>query len=188
MGGVSEAAVNSPDEPETTSTDVLAFLDLVGEAGASVWLDGGWGVDALLGTQSRRHGDLDIVVELRWADALVGQLQEMGYVETRGEDARAWNFVLGHAGGAVVDFHVIVLDEAGNGIYGPAVNGETYPAASLRGVGTVRGRRVHCISPEWMVAFHTGYPLDDKDWADVSALCERFRLPIPPDYRRWQAR
>lgn len=28
-----------------------------------VWLDGGWGVDALLGRQTRPHDDMDIVIE-----------------------------------------------------------------------------------------------------------------------------
>jgi lincosamide nucleotidyltransferase A/C/D/E len=31
-------------------------------AGLVVWLDGGWGVDALLGYRSRPHQDLDLVI------------------------------------------------------------------------------------------------------------------------------
>jgi lincosamide nucleotidyltransferase A/C/D/E len=49
----------------------------------------------------------------------------------------------------------------------------------------VAHQSVRCISPEWLVRFHTGYPVDDDDWADVSALCARFDLPVPVDYRRW---
>jgi len=46
-------------------------------------------------------------------------------------------------------------------------------------------RPVACITPEWLVRFHTGYAVDATDWADVSALCERFGLAVPDDYRRF---
>jgi hypothetical protein len=39
-------------------------------------------------------------------------------------------------------------------------------------------RTVDCIAPEWLVRFHTGYQVDATDWADVSALCERFGIPV----------
>jgi len=38
---------------------------------------------------------------------------------------------------------------------------------------------VKCISPEWMVKFHSGYELDGNDYRDVSALCERFGIALP---------
>jgi lincosamide nucleotidyltransferase A/C/D/E len=31
-------------------------------AGIEVWVDGGWGIDQLLGEQTRRHEDFDLVV------------------------------------------------------------------------------------------------------------------------------
>ncbi|WP_184759291.1 hypothetical protein [Streptosporangium album] len=43
-----------------------------------------------------------------------------------------------------------------------------------------------CISPEWLVRFHTGYAVDADDWADVSALYERFGISIPGDYQRFR--
>jgi hypothetical protein len=96
------------------------------------------------------------------------------------EDALdAWNFVLGDDAGHQVDFHIIALDEHGHGIYGPLENGESYPAEALAGIGTVNGRNMACIAPEWLVSFHTGYDVDATDWADVSALCERVRHPGP---------
>jgi hypothetical protein len=30
---------------------------------------------------------------------------------------------------------------------------------------------------------HTGYRVDATDWADVSALCERFGIPVPGESR-----
>jgi lincosamide nucleotidyltransferase A/C/D/E len=32
-------------------------------SGIRIWIDGGWGVDALLGKQSRAHKDLDITIQ-----------------------------------------------------------------------------------------------------------------------------
>jgi hypothetical protein len=38
------------------------IVDQLEGAGLVVWLDGGWGVDALLGRRSRHHRDLDLVI------------------------------------------------------------------------------------------------------------------------------
>jgi hypothetical protein len=49
------------------ATDVLGILDQLDGAGLMVWLDGGWGVDALLGRHSRPHQDLDLAeCRRRW--------------------------------------------------------------------------------------------------------------------------
>ncbi len=93
---------------------------------------------------------------------------------------------MGDDSGHEVDFHVVVLDADGHGIYGPPEKGERYPAEALAGTGVVSGRRVRCITAEWLVRFHTGYAVDEEDWADVSALCERFGLTVPRDYERFE--
>jgi lincosamide nucleotidyltransferase A/C/D/E len=168
-----------------TAGDVSAFLDLMASHGIRIWLDGGWAVDACLGTQTRPHGDLDIVIEERDVAAAVSALERVGYTPVPRPDTSAWNFVLGDGSGHQVDFHVIVLDKHGRGVYGPPESGECYPAEALTGSGTVAGCAVACITPEWLVRFHTGYTVDATDWADVSALCERFGLPVPPEYQRF---
>ncbi len=147
----------------------------------------GWrlGVDALLGRQTRLHADLDITVEKRHVAALEDLLDARGYRRVDRDRERPWNFVLANNVGRRIDFHVVVLDDDGNGVYGSPEDGEQYPAAALTGHGTVAGRSVSCISPECLIRFHTGYPVDDDDWADVSALCARFDLPIPADYQGW---
>ncbi len=42
---------------EMTSADLIDLLRWLKEASIEVWLDGGWGVDALLDTQTREHKD-----------------------------------------------------------------------------------------------------------------------------------
>ena len=46
-----------------TADKVHWFLDLFDELDIKVWIDGGWGVDALLGECTREHQDLDIIVD-----------------------------------------------------------------------------------------------------------------------------
>lgn len=171
------------DYREMTLPDVLALLDLTDELGIVPWLNGGWGVDALLGEQSRRHSDLDLFLAARDAPVLIQHLTARGFEPVPRGDTRPWNFVHGDPHGRDVDFHLIELDAGGSVHYGPD---EVFPAALLDGYGTVGGRTVRCISPEWEVRFHTGYEPDENDWLGVSRLCERYRIAIPPVYDRFR--
>lgn len=171
---------------ETTAEGVVGFLELMGDLGIDLWLDGGWAVDACLGRQTRRHADLDIVIEKRNLALAVEALEARGYGPVPRDDTRPWNFVLGDAGGHEVDFHVVVLDATGRGTYGPPELGDAYTAGALAGAGTIAGRPVSCVTPEWLVRSHTGYELAAKDVADVTALCQRFGIPLPDEYVRLQ--
>ncbi len=164
--------------------DVLELYGALERLGIQIWVDGGWGVDALLGKQSRAHKDLDIAIQQQDLAQFRELLEARRYKEIKLEQARPHNFVLGDAEGHEVDVHVIVLDDKGNGIYGPAENGQMYPAASLTGAGTIDGLPVRCISPEWVVKFHSGYELKDKDWEDISAICKKFGIEHPDEHRR----
>ncbi|MDP2669540.1 MAG: hypothetical protein Q8O99_00575 [bacterium] len=46
-----------------TSKDVIGFYSQLENLGIKIWIDGGRGVDALLGKQTRPHGDLDIALQ-----------------------------------------------------------------------------------------------------------------------------
>src|SRR5262245_4085186 len=115
-------------KPEMTAGDVVAFLGLMQANEVHVWIDGGWAVDACLGAQTRRHADLDIISEERHAAIADQALRRMGYGPVSRDDTRRWNYVLGDGAGHEIDFHVIVLDAGGNGIYGPRQNGDIWPA------------------------------------------------------------
>jgi len=169
-----------------TAADLLSLYRELESMGTSVWVDGGWGVDALLGEQTRPHKDLDIAIQQKDVAKLCLLLQSLGYREVRLEEARPWNFVLADPSGREIDFHVIVIDEKGDGIYGPPENNEMYPAASLTGTGSILGQVVRCISPEWMVKFHSGYKLKEKDFRDVSALCVKFGIQVPEAFAEFR--
>lgn len=171
-----------------TSRDVIDLYLCLERLGVNIWIDGGWGVDALLGAQSRSHKDLDIAIQQKDVPKLRDTLLEQGYKDIKMEIARDWNFVLGDEQGREIDVHVVVFNSQGDGIYGPPENGEKYPMTSLTGSGQIEGRTVRCISPEWMVKFHSGYELNEKDFRDVSALCSKFGIDLPPKYMRFQHR
>lgn len=164
------------------STDVVKFYNKLDYLGIDIWLEGGWGVDALLGVQTRPHNDLDIFIQEKDVLKLRELLEADGYKEIKLEIARPHNFVLGDATGREIDVHVIVFENEGNIRYGPVENGEIYPATILGGKGIVNGKTVKCISPEWIVKFHTGYTLRESDFKDVSALCKKFSIDLPREY------
>ena len=52
--------VAGPEQIETSLEEVLAVLQALNASGCRYWLEGGWGVDALAGRQTRTHRDVDI--------------------------------------------------------------------------------------------------------------------------------
>jgi lincosamide nucleotidyltransferase A/C/D/E len=166
-----------------SASSVLQFVRLMQENGITVWVDGGWGVDALLGEQTRPHDDLDIAIQEKDVASLRALVDARGFRNVPRDDTSAWNFVLGNSADERVDVHVVVIDSQGNGIYGPPENGLMYPSGSLDGTGSILGYPVRCIAAGHLVRFHTGYKLRPKDYHDVSALCERFGIDYPEDYQ-----
>src|SRR5207249_348914 len=45
----------NPTDPQMSAADAFGLYELFEDNGIKVWLDGGWGVDALLGEQTREH-------------------------------------------------------------------------------------------------------------------------------------
>ena len=43
--------------------DAIEIINYAKTLGIQVWLDGGWGVDALLKKQTRPHNDIDLFIE-----------------------------------------------------------------------------------------------------------------------------
>ena len=167
---------------EFTIGDLGRYLELFDELQITVWLDGGWAVDALLGEQTRSHADLDIAIQKDEVEMLRTALVDCGFAEIDTDDRTEWNFVMANDSGLQIDFHVIEIDTSGRGIYGPPEDGLFYPATSLRATGVVSGRNVRCISAEFQVQSRAGYKLEAKGLADVKALHERYGIPLPAEY------
>ena len=166
---------------EMSIQDVQEFLHLMDRNHIEVWIDGGWAVDALLGQQTRSHADLDIAVKHRDASRIRALLEARGYKEIPQDDSWLCNFVMGDEKGHRIDIHSFELNTDGKCIFGVP-----YPRDSLNGSGTIEGLAVKCITPKWLVQFHTAYPLDEKDYQDVKALCEKFNLQMPKEFEEFQ--
>jgi lincosamide nucleotidyltransferase A/C/D/E len=163
------------------SGDVAVYLlQLFAQHDITVVVDGGWGVDALLGKQTRPHNDLDIALAQTDTPQLRALLATHGYQDVWRADSWECNFVLGDSLGHEVDVHSYLYDAQGN-----LISGVAYPRASLTGCGSIQGYPVRCIDPAWQVQFHTGYKLDENDYRDVLALCEHFGLALPADYEHF---
>jgi lincosamide nucleotidyltransferase A/C/D/E len=78
-----------------TVSDVIEIVRLLDQNRIDVWIDGGWGVDALLGEQTRSHRDMDIAVQHSDVPQLRALLEARGYKDVPRDDTRDCNFVLG---------------------------------------------------------------------------------------------
>jgi len=168
-------------EREMDIDDVMWFIELCESNNIEVYIDGGWGVDALLGEQTRKHNDLDIALPHHFVELLKELLEQEGYKILENEVTRECNFVMRDTLGHEIDFHTYTFDEHGNNIYGIE-----YAPEHLTGIGVLNGREVKTINPEWMVKFHTGYELDEDDYHDVKLLCNKFELIIPDEYKKFK--
>ena len=166
------------------AADVVSLYRALTTAGAPVWLMGGWGIDALVGRQTRTHHDLDALVEVSDLERLRLCLIELAFAlayvwddEVRWIRDDAWSspleqptaFVYAHADGREVDVHVVRQSENGSV--------ETLwdvpyalTAEGLNGTGVVDGHPVRCLSREMQRLAHTGYDLPPHHVRDVELL------------------
>jgi len=160
-------------------------LRVVGELQARnlrVWIDGGWGVDALLGEVTRLHDDVDLVVELRALPEVYGCLGSLGLSVS--EDLSPVRVVLRSPDGRQVDLHPVTFAEDGTGWQvGASPDGSDcpYPPEGFA-VGQILETFVPCLSAELQLEHHSGYTPRDRDRKDMARLTSRFGLYLPSSY------
>jgi lincosamide nucleotidyltransferase A/C/D/E len=157
--------------------DVAKLLDRL--AAVRLWLDGGWGVDALLGSQTRPHSDLDMVVCRADLSATVDVLRALGF-----EVLRDWlpnAIAYRDASDRQVDLHPVdpTPDGGGDQIQ---LDGRSRWHYSAPVSGEIGGRPVLCCPVEDQVLCHLGYPPRPTDFEDMRRLGERFGLQLPPPF------
>ncbi len=157
------------------------FLDLFDELDIKVWIDGGWGVDALLGECTRQHQDLDILISWEDSAVLTKTLFARGFVDIYTDDRKDRNFVMGHQSHGKIDFHVVELTANGGAIYGPGEIDWIITKSELNAVGFIAEREVRCLSMDYQVRSHTGYTLTDTDFADMHALHKKYGVKLLPE-------
>jgi lincosamide nucleotidyltransferase A/C/D/E len=161
-----------------TAADVHGVLDLLAEQGVAGWVDGGWGVDALLGEQSRPHDDLDLVVEAGTIGVARAALLAQGFTVQR--DWLPTALALRHADARAVDLHPVAPSADGGGDQTLLDGGRFHYGPPVEGV--IAGRRVRCVAVESQLRCHLGYQPDDDDRADMRRLSERYGIALPPPY------
>lgn len=153
-------------------------------AGLAFWIDGGWGVDVLLGEQTRSHSDLDLAVLHSDLFAFGMVLEALSYRQLDRPGDPEWNWVFRSPDGWSVDLHGFVLDDRGNGILGEPADGSMYPVGALDGTGVLGGLTLSCIAAPFVLAFRNSFVPRAVDHHDVMALCDRFGLPRPSRFRQ----
>ncbi|WP_165949208.1 nucleotidyltransferase domain-containing protein [Kribbella turkmenica] len=151
-----------------TAERVLVLLELLEDF--DVWVDGGWGVDALVGRQTRTHGDLDLGVARAQLGAVIGVLGTAGYVVTDERFVSVTVQLTHTVDGQRVDLHPSTaladggseqLDFDGNPHYLPPPE-----------IGHIGGREVRCMRLSTQLRTHKGYVLRPQDLHDLDLLHE----------------
>lgn len=162
-----------------TEKDALEILLHAERIGVDVRLDGGWGVDALLGRQTRDHDDIDLFVERRDGARYAASLRRAGFAEQLRPFTADAHTVWTDDRGRTIDLHLFETGADGELLF----EGGVYPPETFGAQGRIAGKAVRCIPPAGQVAFHLGYAHDGNDAHDVLLLCERFGLEIPDAYK-----
>jgi lincosamide nucleotidyltransferase A/C/D/E len=161
------------------STTVLHILDLLATVDVPVWLDGGWGVDALLGRITRAHNDLDLILALDDLTRAVAVLVGNGFSVEEEELGRV---VLGHATEGRIDLHPVTFDPHGNAVQVQPAEAPVVYRSDGFVTGWILNRAVACISADVQLCARLGHDRSEKHRRDVVALCASFGLQRPADW------
>jgi lincosamide nucleotidyltransferase A/C/D/E len=132
-------------------------------------LTGGWGVDALVGRQTRWHHDLDLVVRIEDEEAVAACLASLGfepYAQFEVPEAGlSRSSVYRDALGRHIDVHPVTIE-------GPGAEPDLTPTlgSDCFGWGSLGGRIVPCLSTDVQLALHRGYEPRRRDLQDLATL------------------
>ena len=158
--------------------DACEIIQFALQNGIKVYVDGGWGVDALLGRESRIHNDIDLFVERKHYHDYIHVITQQGFVEVITEYTTDGHTVWKDAKQRIIDLHCFEFTDDGI-IY----EGDLFPSETFSGIGKIRDLTVSCIEPFSQVMFHLGYEHDENDVHDVMLLCDAFQIAIPDEYK-----
>jgi lincosamide nucleotidyltransferase A/C/D/E len=176
-----------------SADEVISIYRLLSNHNIPVWLTGGWGIDALLGEQTRPHHDLDVIMLVDDVRSLFVVMDQEGYTYKELWSENLWTvdahgnrtetaFFLRDPDGRELDAHAMRMNEHGNGI--PAwerVEGFFFTPQDLSGEGMVGGFPVRCVSAENQMNCHVGYVLPEKQVPDLRRLHEKFGVAYPKE-------
>jgi len=168
---------------ETGWAELVLVVESFENMGLPYWLAGGWGVDALVQRQTRRHKDIDIIIE------------DFEHNEPKARQAflaLGFDHVKMDQGGMWMPWRSNFEDRAGHRIELLAIDWahlrDVFALAAERPnptstkdltgevltVGMLNGRPIPCLTRNAQLLFHTGFPLEDAGTTDVSLLHTEF--------------
>ena len=151
--------------------EIVAWLD---EASIAVWIAGGWGVDALAGGRTRRHRDLDLLVDRRDLDRAVGVLGRCGYRRVRSESVAGAllpeRIVCEDPRGRLLDLHPVDVQEWLRTEVARRLPDAAAPARAAFARGMLDGTPVPCLSRALQLSAHEGYGHRKVDDHNVALL------------------
>ncbi len=161
--------------------DVREVITCLADAGIAVWIDGGWGIDALLGSPHRPHDDLDVVISLAQMPRAQEALARRGFVLY--VDELPTRCVLRDRRDRRIDFHTVTFDDTGAATQRlPDGTDCLYPSEGFTGRGVIGNCPVRCLTAAVQLLHHLGYEPDEKDHDDIRLLCAHFGITAPPPY------
>ena len=86
--------------------DARQIIRLAADAEIKIFLDGGWGVDALIGYETRRHNDIDIFVEKKDYDKFIQIIKNNGFYEIKMEYTTPSHTVWEDLKKRIIDLHI----------------------------------------------------------------------------------
>jgi lincosamide nucleotidyltransferase A/C/D/E len=149
-------------------TDVLAAFE---QRELRAWVAGGWAVDAVVGCQTRPHGDLDLAVDEDQLGDVMALLGGLGFVVT--VDSFPSRAELTARDGRRVDVHPVRFAADGSGLQAGSDDTSFHYAADGFSQGTIGGHAVPCLSVEQQLTFREGYELREVDRHDLALLRPR---------------
>jgi lincosamide nucleotidyltransferase A/C/D/E len=154
---------------DMSAHEVVEIVTWLEAAGVVYQINGGWGVDGLVGRQTRPHQDLDVFIDAHHESAFMAWLCSRGYRVT--EDWRPVRVQLAGDSGRV-DVHPMRIDQAGDGVQ-QGLGDEVYVhPARHRVVGRIDGQAVVVATAERVRELRSGYPPRAVDRHDLDLLTE----------------
>ena len=148
---------------EMTCEDVVEVLAALDAGGIDYWVYGGWGIDALVGEQTRTHHDLDLGVRLddvARVEALLPQFRRESEEASYYKDER----------GRAVD--LLLVERSQTGQLQQVAEGRRvrYAESETHASGYIGGRPVRCASVALQRERHDHPDATDQDRVDIEVL------------------
>ncbi len=176
---------------ETGWAELVLVVESLESQGLSYWLAGGWGVDALVQRQTRRHKDIDIIIDdfERNEPEVRQAFLALGFHHITMDQGGVWmpwrsNFedraghrieLLGIDWAHLQGIFILAEQSSTSSNKGPSSEDL---ARKVLTVGKLNDRQIPCLTYEAQLLFHTGYPLETMAHDDLSVLRSELGLAV----------